>query len=386
MLSLAVVLTGCSAQSNEETLQKSETAAAVSNETAEENTQSSSDSMSTQENSSVTDSEESEENQVSQQFTDSDGGVSQEIFAMDTYMVLKAYGSQASEAVTAGINEIQRLDALLSTGSPDSEVSRLNAEGGGTLASDTEYLIQRSLALFAETDGAFDISIYPVMKLWGFSDDSFAVPDPDELKERLKLVDAAEIRLDGEKHAVQYQADGLEIDLGGIAKGYTSARIARIFESYGIKSGLLNLGGNVQAIGTKTDGTDWKVGIQNPEGDGTLGILQISDQAVITSGGYERFFEEGGKTYHHIIDPSTGYPAENGILSSTIVSSDGTLADGLSTSLYIMGLDKAVSFWREHSESFDFILVDDKGGIYVTEGLKDSFSCDGTVTVISSNE
>ncbi len=370
LLALSVSLTACS--------QDTSGSGSSSQQESQITADSSADSTETEDNGD----DESEVTNVSEQYTDTDGSVSQEIFAMDTYMVLKAYGSQASEAVTAGINEIQRIDALLSTGSETSEITALNAEGGGVLSEDTEYLIRRSLALYEQTGGAFDISIYPVMKLWGFAGDEFHVPEAEDLKETLSLVDASKLTLNGEEHSVHYETDGMEIDLGGIAKGYTSARIAEIFQSYGVESGLLNLGGNVQAIGTKTDGTLWKVGIQNPDGDGILGTLTVENRAVITSGGYERYFTEGDKEYHHIIDPSTGYPAENGIVSSTIVSSDGTLADGLSTSLYIMGLDQAIAYWQNNSDSFDFILVDDSGTVYVTENISEDFSSEREVIVI----
>ncbi|MBO5460703.1 MAG: FAD:protein FMN transferase, partial [Ruminococcus sp.] len=151
----------------------------------------------------------------------------------------------------------------------------------------------------------------------------------------------------------------------------------------GIGNGLINLGGNVHVVGTKTDGSKWRVGIQNPENDSEyIGVLTVSDSAVITSGGYERYFEEEGITYHHIIDPSTGYPAENGLISVTIVSKDGTLADGLSTSLYVMGLEKAEQYWQEHSEEFDAILLTEGNELYVTEGITEDFSSDQEFHVI----
>ena len=157
-----------------------------------------------------------------------------------------------------------------------------------------------------------------------------------------------------------------------------------IFKDYKVDSGLVNLGGNVQAYGTKPDGSNWRVAIQNPNNtEDYIGVLSIADKAVITSGGYERYFEQDGKTYHHIIDPSTGYPAENGLISVTIVSDDGTLADGLSTSLFIMGKDKAVEFWKSHSDEFDAVLEADDGTLYVTEGIKDSFTSDSTVEIVS---
>ena len=220
---------------------------------------------------------------------------SRDVFAMDTYMTVTAYGENAEAAVDAAQAEIERLDALLSTGDADSEIAKLNADGSG----------------------------------------------------------------------------------------YTSSRIMDIYKENGITSGLVNLGGNVQALGTKTDGTKWKIAVQSPDDtEDYLGILSVQDKAVITSGGYERYFEQDGVTYHHIIDPKTGYPAESGLVSVTIVSSDGTLADGLSTSLFIMGEEKAADFWREHKDEFDAILMSDDGTLYVTEGLENDFSTERTVEII----
>lgn len=313
---------------------------------------------------------------------------SEEIFAMDTVMDVTAYGNNANDAVEAAIDEIERLDSVLSTGDENSDIAKINANSGGELGEDAGYLVEKSLELYKETDGAFDIAIYPVMEAWGFTTQEFKVPDDNELLEKLKLTDASKINYDSKERSISFGIDGMEIDLGGIAKGYTSSRIMEIFKDYNVDSGLVNLGGNVQAYGTKTDGSNWRVAIKNPDTanddtDDYIGILSIADKAVITSGGYERYFEQDGKTYHHIIDPSTGYPAENGLISVTIVSDDGTLADGLSTSLFIMGKDKAVEFWKAHSDEFDAVLVADDGTIYVTEGIKDSFTSDGTVEVVS---
>lgn len=149
------------------------------------------------------------------------------------------------------------------------------------------------------------------------------------------------------------------------------------------KSGLVNLGGNVQALGTKTDGSKWRVAVQNPQDtDQYIGVLSIQDKAVITSGGYERYFEQDGKTYHHIIDPKTGYPAENGLISVSIVTADGTLADGLSTSVFIMGKEVATEYWRAHSDEFDMILMTDDRKIYVTEGIANSFESELDTKII----
>lgn len=311
---------------------------------------------------------------------------SRDIFAMDTYMTVSACGEEAEAAVDAAAAEIERLDAMLSTGEADSEIAKINANGGGQLSSDTAYLVERSLELYKETEGAFDIAIYPVMRAWGFTDENYQVPPADILTGLLKLADASLIDYDNEKPEISFREQGVEIDLGGIAKGYTSARIMDIYRDYGIESGLVNLGGNVQVLGTKPDGSLWRIAIQSPDGGNSyLGVLSTRDKAVITSGGYERYFEQDGKTYHHIIDPETGYPADNGLISVTIVSADGTLADGLSTSLFIMGKDSAVDYWRAHSGEFDMILLDDEGMLYVSEGIFSAFSSNLDVQIIKKD-
>lgn len=311
-----------------------------------------------------------------------------EVFAMDTYMTLTAYGENAKEAVEAGIAEIQRLDALLSTGDANSEVAQINQNGGGTLSEDTDYLVKRALAIYQSTQGAFDISIYPVMQLWGFTTGDFAVPSKEDLVAKLALVNAGRISLMEDNGVSSITLpEGMEIDLGGIAKGYTSGRVMEVMKRYGIESAVINLGGNAHVLGSKPDGSAWKVGIQDPnDTNGYLGGVSVRDKAIITSGGYERYFEKDGVTYHHIIDPSTGYPAENGLISVTIVSADGTLADGLSTSLFVMGKDKAVDYWRTHSDEFDMILLTDDEQLYVSEGIKDSFTSDRDVNIVEKDD
>lgn len=296
----------------------------------------------------------------------------EQLFAMDTFMIFTACGRDCEEAVEEAIWEVQRLDALWSTGSADSEVSRVNASGSGELSEDSRLLLERALEIHKETGGLFDPTIYPLMQLWGFPTQEYHVPTDAELKEALSLVDASKVQYDGASVTLEEKQ---KIDFGGIAKGYTSARIMEIFRSHGIRSGMVSLGGNVQTIGKKPDGTRWQIGIQDPDSTQgeVLAVVEAEDQAVITSGGYERYFEEDGNTYIHIIDPRTGYPADGDLKSVTIVSGDGTLADALSTSLYIMGYDGAVEYWKAHSEAFDMVLVTDQGGLYVTEGLRDRF-------------
>lgn len=312
--------------------------------------------------------------------------VTRDVFAMDTYMSVTAYGEAAGDAIDQAVSEIERLDDLLSTGDEGSEISALNRQGGGEVSEDTAYLLERSLELWESTDGKFEIGIFPLMRAWGFTGGDYAVPPEESLKRALALADSSKIVLDSEGAFVSFEKEGMEIDLGGIAKGYTSGKIMDIFRANGVSSAMVSLGGNVQVLGKKPDGSSWRVAIQSPSGgEEYLGVLETEDRAVITSGGYERYFEEDGVTYHHIIDPSTGYPADSGLASVTIVSPDGTLADGLSTSLFIMGMEGAQAFWRQHNEEFEAILLDDEGGLYVTEGIASQFTGNTKVYVIEKD-
>lgn len=302
--------------------------------------------------------------------------VSQEIFAMDTYMTVTAYGDNAQKGVTDAIAEIERLDNLLSIGKEDSEISKLNRSGSAALSDDTAVMVTKALELYKSTGGAFDITVLPLMELWGFTTENYYVPTDAEIASTLQRVGADKLTWD-EKTKTLTLGDNQEIDLGGIAKGFTSSRIMEIFKKDGVTCGMVSLGGNVHLLGTKQDGSEWRVGIQDPDNtDDMLGVLEADDCAVITSGAYERNFEKDGVTYHHIIDPATGKPSNSGLTSVTIVSKDGTLADGLSTSLFVMGKDKAIAYWKQHADEFDTILVDKDRNVYITEGIADGFAPD----------
>lgn len=297
---------------------------------------------------------------------------SREVYAMDTVMTLEAYGQNAGAALDAAVAEIERLDALWSIASSDGEIAQLNAEKQITASADTLALLTRAKEISAATDGLFSTTIAPLMEAWGFTSGDYRVPDEAELSALLAHVDDEEIAISDS--TVTIPADA-KVDLGGIAKGFTSARVMEIFHENGIKNGILSLGGNVQALGTKPDGSLWRVGLQDPADERALfATLELADKAVITSGAYERNFEQNGITYHHIIDPRTGYPAESGLSSVTIVSDDGTLADGLSTALFIMGKEAAVEFWRSHRDDFDMVLLADDGAVTVSAGIADALT------------
>ncbi len=316
--------------------------------------------------------------------------VTRDFYAMDTVLTLTAYGDGAAEGITKAGEEIERLDALLSTARKESEVASINAASMETegemfaLSEDSIALLTASLYLNEETGGAFDITIYPLMQLWGFPTKEYRVPSDDEIAGTLALVGSDRISFDPEEGEMSFPMKGMEIDFGGIAKGYAAERILQIFRDAGITSGLVSLGGNVQTLGTKPDGSPWKIAIQNPYGEENyLGVLQAADKAVVTSGGYERYFEENGKRYHHILDPATGCPADSGLLSVTIINDDGMMADGLSTALFVMGEEKAVEFWRNHADEFQMVLYTSDDRLLASPGLRDCFTSDNTIEWIA---
>lgn len=328
--------------------------------------------------------EVSSSNSISSTTVTNANPATKEFFAMDTYMEVNAYGDNGEKAVAKAEKEVNKLDSILSTGKSTSEISKLNKNKKQVVSADTMSLIKESIKISKVTNSAFNPTIYPLMELWGFTTKNYYVPKDNEIKPLLNHMDIDNIKIDERKNEVSFKDSNMKIDLGAIAKGYTSSKIIDIFKENNIKSGMVTLGGNVQVLGKKPDGSLWKVGIQNPIGeDEYLGVLQTSDKAVITSGGYERNFTKNGKIYHHILDPSNGYPANNGLKSVTIISSDGTLADALSTSLFVMGKDKAIDFYKKSNYNFDFILYTSDDKLIISDGIEDIFSSDLDIKVVN---
>ena len=311
------------------------------------------------------------------------GGSSQEakehssmyLTAMDTVMTLTAYGPHREAALSKAQAEIQRLDDALSIGNPDSEIARLNALGTAQLSQDVFSLFYRAMELSRDTQGLFDATVYPLVSLWGFYSKDYHVPTEEERLSAMARIGSDRVSYDPGSRTVTL-AEGQRIDLGGIGKGFASQRVAELMKEEGVTSAMLSLGGNIQCLGSKPDGSPWNIGIRDPWSDsGALYCaVKVRDKAVITSGGYERYFEMDGKTYLHILDPRTGYPAQSGLSSVSIITSDGTLGDGLSTALYIMGLEGATEYWRQNRDSFDAVFITDDGTLYATAGLRDSIS------------
>ncbi|HQM01320.1 MAG TPA: FAD:protein FMN transferase [Ruminococcus flavefaciens] len=294
-----------------------------------------------------------------------------DVFAMNTYMSMKAYGDNAQKALDDSRELIMRLESELSVTDEGSCIYELNKNGKGTVTDSAAVLINKAVEIGDRTGGALDISLYPVLKEWGFTTEDYHIPDDKILADLLSDVDYKSISISGNEVTLP---ENVQIDLGALAKGYTSDSIMEQMSADGVDSAIVSLGGNVQAIGGKPDGSAWKVSVRDPFAPDTdMCIVEIKDKAVITSGNYERFFTgDDGKNYWHIIDPADGYPADNGLVSTTIIGDSGLECDALSTAFFVAGKDKAVDYWRS-DRSFDMILVSDDRKIYYTEGIADSF-------------
>lgn len=295
---------------------------------------------------------------------------SRTVFAMDTVMELSAYGADDA-LMEAAEQEILGLESRLSVTDAGSEIYALDHNGQAELSPDTTELMQTALEMCERTDGALDVSIYPVLRAWGFTTGSYQIPTQEEIENLLTQVDYRKVTLENGTASI---AQGMEVDLGSVAKGYTGDQVSQLLREGGVTSALLNLGGNVQLVGGKPDGSDWRVAVQDPEGDGYLGVLSLRDKAAITSGGYERYFVgDDGEVYWHIIDPATGAPARSGLISVTVIGDRGVVCDALSTALFVMGLDKAAEYWRRYGD-FEAVFVAEDGSVAITSGLQDCFT------------
>ena len=303
-----------------------------------------------------------------------DAEFSTDLFAMDTYMTMKAYGPGAESALSDITSMISDLDSRLSVTNTESEIYQLNhAEGKSVPLSDTTAdLLSKALALGGTTGGALELTSYPLSLAWGFTTGDYQIPDQEAIDGLLPLVDDSVIALEGGSATLPADA---QLDLGAVAKGYAGDRAAEILQDAGVTSALLNLGSStIRAIGSKPDGSPWRIALQDPNDTSAYaGVVSATDLSIDTSGGYERYFEgDDGEIYWHILDPDTGYPAKNGLISVTVLSDSALTGDGLSTALFVMGLSNAIDYWRTNG-GFEFIFITDQNEIYVSQGAESLF-------------
>jgi len=300
-------------------------------------------------------------------------------YLLGTQVSITLYDNQKDEIIDEAFQRISEIEAKMSINNESpSEITKLNEASGiqeVKLSEDTFFVLEKGKYYSQLSDGKFDITIGPLVKLWNIGTPEATIPDEKILSEKLDLVDYNKLTLNKEKSTAKLELSGMIVDLGGIAKGYAADEVAAILKKHGVKHAIINLGGNILAFGSNVNGNPWKIGIQDPYNtrNDYLGIVEVVDKSVVTSGIYERYFEKDGVRYHHILDPKTGYPADNGLAGVSIITDKSIDADGLSTSTFLLGVEKGLEL-IESLDNTEAIFVTTNKELYLSSGLKGNFT------------
>lgn len=291
-------------------------------------------------------------------------------FAFDTVISITLYGTD-DESVLDGCMELaEKYENLLSATIEGSDIWNINHSAGEAVKVDSETidLLQTALYYADLSHGAFDPALGAVIDLWDFNSEDASVPENDDIEAALEHIDYSNICLDTDSLTVTLSDPDLQVNLGAIAKGYIADRMRDYISSQNVSSAIINLGGNVYALGSKPDGSDFTVGVQKPfDSTGSaITSLSISDSSVVTSGPYERYFEQDGVIYHHILDPATGYPSDRGLLSVTILSTDSVDGDALSTTCFVLGEEKGLELIESLPDTEALFITSDYELIYTS--------------------
>lgn len=293
-----------------------------------------------------------------------------------TILTITLYGSdeeKLKEITETSFDECERLENIFSAKLSGSELSRLNEQAAlepVEVSDELMYLIKEALAYNRLSDGALDMSIGKLVNMWGIGTENQRVPDAEELRPYMNADGCSSIIIDEENNTVFYNSDLVNIDLGAIAKGYAADCIKQyICNNMDAPYGILDFGGNIMTIGQKGDGSSWNIGITNPKSPSQVyGVVSVKDMCVVTSGNYERYFIENGVRYHHILNPLTGYPADTGIISSTIIGDNSMQCDALSTACYILGVDKSLEL-IDSMEGVEAVFIDNDGNVHTSKDI-----------------
>ena len=280
-------------------------------------------------------------------------------FKMDTDISIAGSGRDMKKAADEIEALLDDIDNNLNSHTPEGELAELNAEKTAVFSGSAAEIFSIAEDVRKRSDGAFNIAVKPLIEVWGFgSEGEGRVPSQNEIDEALKAVAETEIKIDGDRISVSGNG---KIDLGAAAKGYASDKSREILKKYKVKYAVLNFGGNIVTYGEKPDGSDFVIGISDGEG-GAYATVKTGETCIVTSGGYERYFEYKGKRYHHLLDPHTGYPAENGLVSVTVISENGTLADALSTACFVSGLENGMALAEKYR--VQAVFLDEEKNVY----------------------
>lgn len=287
-------------------------------------------------------------------------------FLMDTYVTIEIPGdADVAKVIEKALDRMEQVDRKFNVLNQESPLYRFNHENVPITDPEIIGLIQTALEVSKVSGGAFDITVYPLVDLWGFFRGAPAVPAQSDIAASLKMVGWRKLSI--RNGSLTKLDKNVEVDLGGIAKGYAVGEALKVLKGAGITSALIDAGGDIYAVG-QLHGNPWKVGVRNPRGEGVMGVLEVSDLTVVTSGDYERYFEKDGVRYHHILNPETGYPA-NELVSVTVICDDAVLADGLSTALFVLGSQKGMELVKS-LPGVDVMMVTREGKVLCSPGLQ----------------
>ena len=300
-------------------------------------------------------------------------------FLMDTVITLKIYDGQNKKAIDKAIERLKEIENRMSKTIDTSDISLINKNAGikpVKVNEDVYYVIEKAKSFAEISEGAYEPTIGPLVELWnitGTDEKRQSMPSKEEIEEKKDLVDYNDLIL-MEDNQVYLKRKGMKLDLGGIVKGYAADEVKRIFLENGVKSAIIDLGGNIYVLGKNPSGEYWKIGIQDPFTfkENYIGILNIRDSSIVTSGDYERFFVYKGERYHHIIDVKTGYPSKNEVSAVSIISDKSIDGDALSTALFVMGVEEGSKLIKS-LEDIDAIFITKEKEIIIPERLKNSF-------------
>lgn len=299
-------------------------------------------------------------------------------YFMGTVLTITLYDTNNEEIIEKAFKRVKEIEALVSINTEGTELDKVNEKAGiepVKVSNDTFNIVKKGLEYTKETKGYFDISIGPIVKLWSIGLPEAKIPTKEEISDKLQYINYDNIILDEKNQSIFLKEKGMILDLGAIAKGYTADEISSILIEEGITRAIIDLGGNVFALGEKSENTPWKIGVQNPDATRgeIVGILSIKNKSIVTSGIYERFIEDDlGNRYHHILSPFTGYPYDNEVAGVTIISNKSIDGDALSTSLFAMGVEKGLEF-ANNRENIEAIYITKDNKIYLSEGVRDMF-------------
>ncbi|MBQ8144553.1 MAG: FAD:protein FMN transferase [Butyricicoccus sp.] len=295
-----------------------------------------------------------------------------EFFAMNTVMRISGRGKVPQESIAAAEQRINKLDRLLSRTRAESEISALNHADGEwvTVSDETLAVLETALTVAEQTDGAYDPTVAPLTDLWQIGTEDARIPSADEIDAARALVNYENVEVDGSRVRL---LNGAQLDLGGVAKGWAGGNV---LAPDAVDGALLELGGNISCFGKKQDGsTRWNIGVADPDASASyIATVAVENGCAVTTGDYERFFEENGVRYHHVFDPATGYPADSGLRSVTVVMdyADGGMADGYSTALFVMGLEDGLAFCEAHGIAAAFITTDKT--VHISGAMEEKFT------------